>query len=98
MVNNCNFHDVGQKNENELGIYDMSGNVWEWCEDWWDDEDYYYDRSLRNNPVNLTSSSDRIMRGGCWGGDAVCCRVAFRYYDSPASSNDSLGFRIARSR
>src|SRR6056297_305664 len=51
-------HEVGQKAPNELGLYDMSGNVWEWCQDYWDSG--YYDKSPKENPVNLNSASDRV--------------------------------------
>jgi len=58
-------HPVGQKTANGLGIYDMSGNVWEWVNDWYGDK--YYGESPKNNPKGSNSGSDRVLRGGCWG-------------------------------
>src|SRR6056297_3391837 len=64
--------EVGQKSPNELGIYDMSGNVWDWCYDWYDSE--YYDKSPRENPTGPNSASGRVARGGSWRGYAEVCR------------------------
>jgi len=88
--------EVGQKAPNELGIYDMSGNVWEWCQDYWDSD--YYDKSPRENPVNLNSASYRVKRSGSWGYSAKFCRVAYRRSHDPDSGYNYLGFRIARTR
>jgi formylglycine-generating enzyme required for sulfatase activity len=86
-------HPVGQKQANELGIYDMSGNVYEWCQDWYDNE--YYSKSPSNNPCNNISASQRVYRGGCWERDAWYCRVAFRSCCVPDDSDNGLGLRLA---
>jgi len=85
---------VGEKAPNELGIYDMSGNVWELCGDWYDSG--YYTKSPKTNPYNYTPGSDRVGRGGGWGTDATHTQVAFRSGDLPTGTFHSLGFRIAR--
>ena len=84
-------HIVGSKRANALGIYDMSGNVWEWCKDWYANSYVSYDT---NNPVGPSSGSYRVNRGGGWGSSASGCRVAGRYVSSPGDRNDDLGFRV----
>ena len=86
-------HPVGQKQANELGIYDMSGNVYEWCQDWYDKG--YYSKSPSNNPCNNISASQRVYRGGCWERDAWYCRVAKRSCCVPDDSDNGLGLRLA---
>jgi formylglycine-generating enzyme required for sulfatase activity len=89
-------HPVGQKQANELGIYDMSGNVWEWCQDWYDSG--YYGKSSGSDPVNLSKASDRVLRGGSWGRSAGLVRVAYRDGYTPTSTGSGLGFRLCLAR
>lgn len=83
-------HKIGTKKPNELGIYDMSGNVWEWCEDIYSD----YRSSDNNNPKGAKSGTKRINRGGSWRNNTTSCRVSDRSYDSPDFRYISLGFRV----
>lgn len=83
-------HPVGQKQPNELGIYDMSGNVLEWCSDWYSS----YSRYAQTNPSGATSNG-RVRRGGSWYDDAGYCRSTFRGYYAPAEGSVILGFRLA---
>lgn len=84
-------HIVGSKRANALGIYDMSGNVWEWCKDWYANSYVSYDT---NNPVGPSSGSDRVDRGGGWDSNASSCRVADRDGSPPGDRYNDLGFRV----
>ncbi len=77
-------HPVGLKLDNELGLFDMSGNVWEWVSD-----------SFSNSYSQSRNSSDRVNRGGGWSNSAGACRSAFRNYNTPGNRRDNLGFRLA---
>ena len=84
-------HPVATKAPNELGIYDMSGNVIEWCQDW----NGVYGSVSQTNPTGPSSGSDHVMRGGNWGSIATGCRVAKRGYGPPTGTRCYLGFRLA---
>jgi formylglycine-generating enzyme required for sulfatase activity len=87
-------HPVGQKLANAFGLFDMHGNVWEWCEDWYDSG--YYARSLVQNPTG-GGGEYRVLRGGSWYSYAVVCRSADRYGNAPGIRSDDYGFRCAAS-
>ena len=83
-------HRVGGKQPNELDLYDMSGNVWEWCEDWYGD----YSITSQRDPLGAASGSDRVCRGGSWLIEARLCRVSFRNSYAPGVRGYSLGLRL----
>ncbi len=88
---NSRTHPGGQKKANELGLYDMSGNVWEWCQDWYADE---YPANLNKNYSGPEEGSYRVMRGGSWNDNAGYCRTADRGNRDPDYRNDLIGFRL----
>jgi formylglycine-generating enzyme required for sulfatase activity len=87
---------VAQKQPNELGLYDMSGNVWEWCSDYYSAN--YYDSSPKSDPQGPNSGSSRVVRGGSWGRQGGDCRVADRNMSDSDSRNLNLGFRLVLSQ
>ncbi len=87
-------HKIGTKSPNELGIYDMSGNVSEWCEDWFDSN--YYNKSPKNNPVNLSKSNSKVLRGGSYYNDNNSSITYTRIGDLPYKYYSNFGFRLCR--
>jgi len=86
------IHSVAQKQANAWGLYDMHGNVLEWCQDWYDS----YPNTSVTDPVGPSSGTTKVLRGGCWFFDAHKCRSAFRYSSSPRSRGGVIGLRLLK--
>ncbi|QES89513.1 formylglycine-generating enzyme family protein [Rhizosphaericola mali] len=89
-------HKVGYKQPNELGIYDMSGNLWEWCKDWSGED--YYGKSTKDNPKGPATGTYRVWRGGSWDDTAAGCRIANRNGGMPENRGYYCGFRVVLSQ
>jgi sulfatase modifying factor 1 len=85
-------HQVALKRPNPLGLYDMHGNVWEWCHDWYG-KDYPKDNTI--DPMGQSVGKERVLRGGCWSDDAKELRSANRFKLTPDYRSDFTGFRVS---
>ncbi|MEE4198819.1 MAG: membrane dipeptidase [Bacteroidales bacterium] len=92
--NNCRPHPVGTKKPNQTGIFDMSGNVFEWCWDWYNEN--YYSASTYDNPTGPKSGDLRVIRGGQWTRTVDQCRTTNRFGFNPVMSYAVIGFRVVR--
>ena len=87
---------VGSYKPNAFGLYDMHGNAWQWCSDWYNDE--YYTTSPTNDPQGPKTGFEHVFRGGSWGSSAGRCRSAYRNIYFPGTGDDFQGFRVCRGK
>ncbi|MCL1837468.1 MAG: formylglycine-generating enzyme family protein [Treponema sp.] len=87
---NSKTHEVGKKTANSFGLFDMHGNVWEWCWDWYGT----YPNDTLTDPTGAVAGSDRVRRGGCWDSSAAFAGSSSRYLGNPDRRNSHLGFRL----
>ncbi len=86
---------VGRFAPNGFGLYDMAGNVFEWCWDWWNSD--YYSSSPTTDPRGPATGSARVLRGGAWSNNGSYCRPAYRFWEEPGELRSDIGFRLTRS-
>jgi len=87
------IHKIAQTKANSLGIYDLQGNLWEWCADWYDNR--FYEKSKRKNPLNNTPNDYKVIRGGSWANDKSMMNKSNRNAIKPNINKINVGFRIA---
>ena len=85
---------VGKKKPNALGLYDMSGNVWEWCSDWYHDE--YFQVANKINPLGPDYGTEKVVRGGSWFSNDIFCDISRRYKLKPDYRDTNFGFRCVK--
>ena len=90
------MHPVGEKRPNAWGLFDMYGNAWEWCTDWYGEN--YYALGQMQDPKGPADGSERVRRGGCFGSDASYVRSAYRGAKTPVTRSFAMGFRVVRER